>query len=489
MARKSENRNNSFGLRLEQLLLESNVKNATIAQALNYDISYISKWITGTAVPSRKNIGKIAAAVSRLVVEQSTPETCRTLMERFGAKDEDTLRNALEDALQDAYYETAGELNESRYVNNAVLRVAPGGRFPLLEDYAAELEGASEPRIAVAADLFALEHAAKLALAGIEESRFRLKERRDDLHLDYVIDLDSLDRDSVYDVILLIHMMTCFSLADFRLYCSSRAAERTVIAAKDAFAGVTLLGQNRQALCTTVTRDRRVVSELYDQVKSLAEPDNLVFQPVDMTGLLLHHEYFHNLLSRNKRWLVGHMTEHFLSPELSARLLAQHFSGVEAEEAGRACLLAGSAVQSGLVRVLLYDSALVDFVLTGELDFFNRRVVLTPEQRRQEIAWLRELILKDAGGSFRLIREGFSADFKYITNPCAFLSDSVNCLRLENKRYENNLLLVKNETAKEIFSNFFEKGWEYGRGVVVADPGEIAAKLEDLMGTAELLAK
>ena len=42
---------NFFGSRLEQLLTAANVKNYTVARALNYDVSYISKWITGKAVP------------------------------------------------------------------------------------------------------------------------------------------------------------------------------------------------------------------------------------------------------------------------------------------------------------------------------------------------------------------------------------------------------------------------------------------------------
>ena len=49
---------NFFGSRLEQLLTAANVKNYTVARALNYDVSYISKWITGKAVPSKKNLDK-----------------------------------------------------------------------------------------------------------------------------------------------------------------------------------------------------------------------------------------------------------------------------------------------------------------------------------------------------------------------------------------------------------------------------------------------
>lgn len=491
MAHKRDHQNNSFGRRLERLLLDSNVKNATIAQALNYDVSYISKWITGTAVPSRKNVEKILGEISRLVVEQSPAQNRETMLRGFGVRDESTLRTAVADTLRDAYYETVGELNERQYVNNAALRVSPAGQFPLLEDYAAALEGNKPQHIAVAVDLFSLEHLSKLRMAGIEESRFRLKERRPDLHMDYVIDLSALDGTSVYDVILLIHMMTCFSQADFRLYDSDWVRGKLLITAQNAFAGVTLLGRDRQFMCTTTTRDKGIVGELYDQVERQADPDRLVFLPVEMESLLRHHEYFHNLLSPNKRWLVGHMTEQFLSPALFERLSRRCF-GAEPElaaEADRAYLLTGAMLRERRVKVLLYDSALVDFVLSGELDFFNRKLILTPEERKEEMEYLRALAQEGAAESIRLVKEGFSDDFKYITNPCVFLSESVSYLRLENRRYENNLLLVKHESAKKIFDAFFEKSWDYDRRVVLSGETELLEKLDDLIRTAELLAE
>ena len=59
--------NNAFGSKLEQMLTAANIKNYTIAKSLNYDVSYISKWITGKAVPSKKNLENVLATVSRII--------------------------------------------------------------------------------------------------------------------------------------------------------------------------------------------------------------------------------------------------------------------------------------------------------------------------------------------------------------------------------------------------------------------------------------
>ena len=104
------------------------------------------------------------------------------------------------------------------------MRISPEIKYPLLLDYARGLDEESSHNIVVMTDLFSLDHGSKLRMAGIENHRFMLSKKRRDLKIDYVIDLSKLDGNNIYNVILLIHMMTCFSLADFHLYYSREAA-------------------------------------------------------------------------------------------------------------------------------------------------------------------------------------------------------------------------------------------------------------------------
>lgn len=489
MEHKQQIQGNYFGRRLEQLLLNTNLKSATVAAALNYDVSYISKWITGKALPSRKNVDKVLGVIADLVLEQSGEAVLQRLMDSFGVTREDALREVLEQGLRDAYFATTGQINENQYVNNAALRAAPRGKFPLLDDFARALDREKDQKVLVLADLFALDRVSKLQLAGIEGGHFRLGEENRRINMDYIIDLRSLRGDSVYDVILLIHMMTHFSHCDFRLFYSDWARDKLVIAVQDAFAGVSVMASHKQFLCTTSTRDKKTVEELYDSTRNLIEPDKQFFFRGEMENMLLNHEYFRNLLSQQCRWLVGHVTEHFVPRELFRQLSQQCFpedSGL-AREAERAWLLAANVLKGDRGRFMFYHLALVDFVLSGELDFFNRRVILEPEQRREVLQYLRQLVGAMAPGTVKLVREGFSDDFKYITNPCLFLSDAVPYLRLENKRYRDNLLLIKDEQVKKVFDGFFETIWHDRGDMVLSDHEGILEKLDSLIETAGLM--
>jgi hypothetical protein len=138
--------------------------------------------------------------------------------------------------------------------------------------------------------------------------------------------------------------------------------------------------------------------------------------------------------------------------------------------------------------MMVYSSAFVDFALSGEVDFFNNKVVITPQQRTRELKHIRELLQSMDTDHLKMMNGGFSDDFKYVTNPCMFLADSLDYLRLENLQYENNLMLIKDNRARQVFDAFFEKIWTYEHINMVSDHSEIINKLDSLIQTAELLA-
>ncbi len=486
---KKEKERNAFGRELERLLLTANVKNAVLASKLNYDISYISKWTTGKAVPSAKNIDRVINAISEIVVYNGSDEGVETLLEKYGVENRQLLEDAIKNTLADAYSEATGRFNEVRYLNNAVFKAQPKGKYPLLLDYEDMIDRDQPMEIAVMTDIFSLDHESKLKMAGIQDHRFVIKEKNDSIKVNYVIDMNSLDGNSVYDVLLLVHMMTNFSRTDFRLYYSDLAAGKLMISVKDKFAGVSLLGRNKQFICTTSTRDKTAVDETYHGIIDSIEQDKVIFFETDMGSLLESHEYLETLISQDTRWLIGHITEHFISPELFGELKEQFFGEdvVQAREAERAYLVAVNTIRNGQVRMMMYSSAFVDYALSGELDFFNNKVTLTPQQRKRELLYIKELLISAGADNLKMINGGFSDDFKYVSNPCMFLADSLDYLRLENYQYDNNLMLIKDSRARQVFDEFFDSIWNDKHINIVSDIKEVMRKVDGLIQTAQLL--
>lgn len=79
----STNEKNRFSTLLEELISISGVKNSGLAKALQYDASYISKWISGRLLPTEKTKKKILSGLSHEIVNQSTSEGLENLYANY----------------------------------------------------------------------------------------------------------------------------------------------------------------------------------------------------------------------------------------------------------------------------------------------------------------------------------------------------------------------------------------------------------------------
>ena len=86
-----------------------------------------------------------------------------------------------------------------------------------------------------------------------------------------------------------------------------------------------------------------------------------------------------------------------------------------------------------------------------------------------------------------MVEEGFSADFRYITNPCIFCRIRSIISDWRTSFYEKNILLLSDKTPSEYFQPFFEEIWNNSREVVISI-SVILEKVENLIDAARLLA-
>ena len=72
-----------FGKLIEKLIYFSGQKNYSLATELGYDVSYISKWINSTMLPSAKNIKNIIKITSNFIVDSSSDSSLDDMINYF----------------------------------------------------------------------------------------------------------------------------------------------------------------------------------------------------------------------------------------------------------------------------------------------------------------------------------------------------------------------------------------------------------------------
>ena len=480
---------------LQELMAEAGIKNLTLSEVLQYDVSYISKWVTGRLLPSEKSIDQITRAISACVVKGLSEKKKEKMLMLNESADEEELQDKLYEKLLQAYYESKGEeLKKSGKNGKQVLKMHMPMRR-LIEDvrfFHDDRKGSI--KIAAVIDLFSLDRESRLLFAGIEKGHFLMEEKYPNVEFTMIFNANPVVReekaDSVYDSIFLIHMLTSFSHVNFGLYDQLSAYGKFLFAAKDRFCLSGMLQEDdRECLAVQWNEDLEAVNELYQRITMFCCQETLEFRKSSIWEMLLNHEYMQLMISTDIKWLLGHITELLLPDELFSQLVEQlpeEWHGKK-EELERVHNFSSHILQTGPIQIMIYESAFTDFVISGELDFYNHKVLLTVEQRLMVLEYYLMIFQGEKKGSIKLIEGGFSTDFQYITNPCMFLSSSICYLRLENGCYNDNILVLNDKQIRDMFGKFYHTIWNHRQDMVLESEEEVCSRIRQYIQSARLL--
>ncbi len=457
---------NAFGQTLQYYLKQTNTKASTLAVAIKYDLSYISKWQTGKMLPSEKNIESIIDTICRCVMSGDINK----LLEDYSCSEEQLMARIRMDFTQ-AY---------------ALCRPKPTINKFYPNMHISEIISVIDKNVIASADIvavtdiLAMPHEYRLILAGIKENHFSALHWSSPKKYKLAINVNSSD--CVYDSIFLIHMLTSLSSIDFSLYNNPYALGKIIYCTDSDVVSAGLFPGNKECFFVNIFGNEM---DIHRNIDSLFVQENLMFKKTTLKEMLGNREYIQTLISTGISWVIGHTTELLLPEDVFTELLEQ--SNMNIPEYRRHYNLIQNVLHNPTNRIMIYESAISYLTVDGIVDFFNMPVQLTDNQILRCISYYYELI--NINASIRLIDGGFSEDFRYITNPCMLLSDSICYLRLENGKYSNNIMLLNDRTIKKLFYDFFDEVWNNRKDVVSSEKTVIKDKIDHYLHSANAMLK
>lgn len=486
---------NRFAALLERLMEIAEVKNYTLAQELKYDVSYISKWVSGRMIPAEKSSPKVLSCMAHCIAVTASDEGAATLMSEYNAVDRNELEQAFVWNLQVEY----------DYVRS--LQKATGASIAPSTSYFPEL---SLPQfinkmrhpvlfrvksldVMAAIDIMNMEHEYRLQVADIENGHLQVQRVFPDVHFSMIINLEFGVWNPVYDTVFLINMLTNFAHINFHLYGGIEASGRVLFTVKDDFSISGMLVAHKQCLAVTVSENGEDSNVLYRAVEGMCSREKLLLRETTMEDMLAKFDYVHAVLSTNLRWVLGHLTEHFVPDDLFEELLpvvlGPDMDPARAQELRSTHALTQGILEESPVKLLLYESAFSDLIVSGQLDFFNHKIELTNEQRTRYIENLRTLCETQPNIEIKLIHGRMIADFQYIANPCVFLADVISYLRLDNNSAQNKLLIINRAELQSLFDLYYRDAWSEKYGTVISDRATIVEYIRHTEQSIHLLSR
>lgn len=479
------NEKNRFSKLLKHLMSAAEVKNYTLAQELQYDVSYISKWTGGQMIPSEKYASKILKGISECIVMRCSDEAAEGLMEEYRVDSREYLKQAVLDNLE-AEYSYVRELQNSSGTDTtpamqfrAELKLAQfvsKMRHPVLRRV-------SDLDIVGVFDILAMAREYQLQITEANNKHVPTGKWYQDVHYSMVIDVNKDRLDYAHDMILLVDMLDRNRCIDFSLYGNTKASGKAVfVVGTDYMISGMLISKD---LCVSVVTSENPENckTMYRNMKGMCSQEDLLFRKTSMREVLLKHEYVHGLFALRQQWVVGHLTEHFLPEDLFEEITAQLDKGEEGtpplEELRSIHKIARNVVENFKINLLLYRTAFYNLVVDNELDFFNVKIKLTQKQIIRCLEHFIELCRDHSGLEIKMVPGRLISNMDYGTKHCVFLSDTISHIRLDGEY--NNMYVVNRRDMKEAFTKTFYEFWENRSDTLITDKQTIIANIEHVL--------
>lgn len=451
---------NRFSILLEHLLEVAEVKNYTLAKRLQYDVSYISKWVSGRMLPAKKTEKRVMEGISACVVDEATDDGRNLLLREYSVSIPSDLKAAIYDNLIAEYDYLQEELDSGE------ARIGPYTDFwaelnmlqYLTKMAHPVLRRVSQLDIVAVMDLMEMAREYRLKVANLQNGQLVDQRCYDNVYFKLMIDISREKWDPIYDAALIINVLTNFSHIHFKLFGSTAAAGRAVFVVKGDFAITGLLVSHSRCAAVTATEDPQNCESLYDNFSKLCVRDDQLFHDTSMRQLISQYDYMHTLLASNLRWMFGHLNELLLPDDLFEEILTAH------------------------------EAELKDFLgaTPAELRSVHN---LTPDQRSRCISYVLQLCKQREKLEFRLISGRIVNDFQYVADPNMFLSGAASYLRLDNNCPINRIAMVNNSVMEDRLSEYFDQVWNLDDQNVTKERNAIAEHIHHVLQGIHLITR
>lgn len=499
--------NMEFGKNIEKLIQFSGQKNYSLAKELGYDVSYISKWISGTMLPASKNIKNICEKTAKFVVDNATEiHKCEILayykLDINKYSSDESIIQYIQDMLNESYLFSSQKKANKNYIKvgkenteqcNSLLYIKPRLLKKHLDEEIMDLTKKEiKNDVILLADLFSLGKDDKLHIAGIR-SGSTIKTEMKNVRIRFLISFDENAEDIIFNTILLMNMIKIYSNINFTFYSCKHAQYSLTSVIKENSFTYTVYTDTKQCLFTNVSQDPKVVQDIYESLEEMIETrSRITFLEKNPREIILEKNYIEYMIGRDLRWLIGNMSELFMPSDLFLEIGKIVFGESKeiVDELKNIDAILQNAIYKSDIQILMYENAIRQYISNGILSFFNTTITLSLEQRQRHIEYMEKILKENEDIDIKLINGNLVDDFKNKENPTAYLSRNINIIKGnfdEYSEYENKYLIIRDNRLDNIFKRFFKEVWESERYNISKFKEEAIIRISDLLNYINIL--
>lgn len=373
----------SFGEILKLLLDTSDEKCASLAQALQYDTTYLSKWLSGTRLPAAKSREQLIPKLCAFfIAPASTDLLCNyadALCLQVQPWEISDLRSLVQEHLT-ALLRHALHINAPcdsiAELPNSMLLLDRTAANALVEDTIRQYcKTAPENDI-----YFITTHS---------PSRYLIKESVDELskktlsiyadktlHFSQSLACNDIGSAAEYCKIILLHIHHSIRV-QYRLYVGKSASSVRVMAIKNCVCSIEFYDNMLDRVYRCVTKVPEIVNDVFARYQNFLETETLVFEQCSLASLSEKH-YFSNFIMQQRFDCLMETMQPF-SPSKGMDSYPAYQNAPE--DIRIFWRMLSNPQLHGAIRIMVYKSALMDYILHGKASIFGQNITVAPADR------------------------------------------------------------------------------------------------------------
>lgn len=494
-------KNITFGKLLEKLLHLSNQKKSSLAKALGYDVSYISKWINGKNLPTQKNISDVCKITSEFIVDSLNMSHMQELKDYFeidkDLESNTVLAQYLERSLKESYMHTAEKSVPNLYKKthsedsyNSMTHINPRLRKQYLsKDASLFMNSSNKLDLIISADLYKLNDSDKMAIYDMKKDLMSINTSHD-IRVRLLMEFDKRDSDELLNTIMIINMITTYPEINFEIFNCEVDSNVVISVIKDRIFHAAIYTKDRRCLFTNMSKDKDIVDEVYysleDILKNRAKP---ILEVKSTLDIIRKRTYLQYIMGQDLRWIIGRMNELFMPYDLFEELAESIFGDNKEilDELKKINMLLQNVIYKSKLKVLIYEKEIRKYISVGMLNFFNIPIKLTFEQRERHINYIKKVIKESDNVEIKLIDGDFIDTFKETQDYSIYLSKTLTMMSINPTENHNDYAILKNSEFKNICDKVFKILWNKEADILVSNKIEILERIEKTLTCTKII--
>lgn len=441
----------SFGEALKRLLASCSIQYSHLAFALGYDVSYISKWISGSKLPSPKSSMELFRKIAAFIIAQADASGKRELAllcdYKGDAWDSVALQYEIIIYLQREYSLCRQSLAEKSQVrltdNNAVIRFSDEpSKMTDAAEFIEALPSNRESDRGINIVTNTPDSAQILSKFQDNEKSICIRQLIQPEDFDINIDLYCRNIVTLLSSPKNIHYEFYEENSTQRLGVPFFVINHELLIHK-------LNQSSSENSFTVFTRDDNVISAFYDTIEKHYHLQNPMVWIYPQEEEVERNDVYNMLLQGECKCILPIMHPLHLGEPLMNDFLDKYSPvGPEEKEFQRRSM---KAMEAGIISAVLFKSTIINYVTNGSIFLFGKQIAVDREDRIRHLRHLIDHLGSDSSVTIKIINDKNSLlNFSdsslsiYLNNNFAFASDNrpnnaMRSVRIMSGRLINNL--------------------------------------------------